>query len=262
MSISLYKKLDTFFYLYQMQPKNTIADIVKSRINTFNEGYVFSYMDIEGASKNSEAIIKALNRLAEKGILQKLVKGKFYKPTKSEYGTLGPELSEIVKDLLEHKGEQIGYLTGHSIFNKLRLTTQLSHTIQIGRNTFKPPIKRSIYTIQFVLQRNIITKENIEMLQVLDCLKMIKGIPDTTKDNSLHVIGKIIRKYRKADRDMLIQLSMKYPSSTRALLGMIFQEEKIMGPLDKLRETLNPISKFNMVFKDYNKVVMDNWNIK
>ena len=107
-----------------MEPKNTIADIVKSRINTFNEGYVFSYMDIDGPSKNREAIIKALNRLVEKGIIDKLAKGKFYKPTKSEYGRLGPDLSEIVKDLLEHKGEQIGYLTGHSIFNKLRLTTQ------------------------------------------------------------------------------------------------------------------------------------------
>ena len=245
-----------------MEPKNTIADIVKSRINAFKEGYVFSYMDIEGPSKNREAIIKALNRLVAKGIIDKLAKGKFYKPTKSEYGRLGPDLSEIVKDLLENKGEQIGYLTGHSIYNQLGLTTQLSNTIKIGRNTFKPSIKRSIYTIQFVLQRNIITKENIEILQVLDCLKMLKGIPDTSRDNLLDVLGKIIRKYKKPQRDILIQLSMKYPSSTRALLGMIFEEEKIMGPLDKIRETLNPISKFNMTLRNYDKLVKDNWNIK
>ena len=245
-----------------MESKKTIADIVKSRINAFKEGYVFSYMDIEGPSKNREAIIKALNRLTEKGVLQKLTKGKFYKPSLLNKGKLGPDLNEIVKDLLVHNGEQIGYLTGYSIFNKMHLTTQLSNTIQIGRNTFKPTIKRSIYTIQFVLQRNIITKENIEILQVLDCLKMIKGIPDTTKDNSLYVIGKIIRKYKKAQRDTLIHLSMKYPSSTRALLGMIFEEEKIMGPLDKIRESLNPISKFNITLRDYDKLVKDNWNIK
>ena len=245
-----------------MEAKNTISDIVKSRINAFKDGFVFSYMDIEGPSKNREAIIKALNRLTEKGTLHKLSKGKFYKPFLSEYGKLGPDLNEIVKDLLEHNGEQIGYLTVYSIFNKMNLTTQLSNTIQIGRNTFKPTINRGNYKIQFVLQKNIITKDNVEKLQVLDCLKMIKGIPDTTKDNSLHVIGKIIRKYKKADRDMLIQLAMKYPASTRALLGMIFEEEKIMGPLDKIRETLNPISKFNMALRDYDKLVKDNWNIK
>ena len=55
---------------------------------------------------------------------------------------------------------------------------------------------------------------------------------------------------------------MKYPSSTRALLGMIFEEEKIMRPLDKIRETLNPISKFNMTLRNYDKLVKDNWNIK
>ena len=108
-----------------MEAKNTIADIVKSRINAFKEGYVFSYMDIEGPSKNREAIIKALNRLTEKGVLHKLSKGKFYKPFLSENGKLGPDLNEIVKDLLEHNGEQIGYLTGFSIFNKMQLTTQI-----------------------------------------------------------------------------------------------------------------------------------------
>ena len=59
-----------------MEPKTTIVDIVKNRINTFNEGYVFSYMDIEGPSKNREAIIKSLNRFIEKGIRHKLSKGK------------------------------------------------------------------------------------------------------------------------------------------------------------------------------------------
>lgn len=245
-----------------MEPKKTISSSMKNRIETFKEGYIFTYLEFEDASKNREAIIKALNRLTEKGILHKLSKGKFYKPAKSEYGRLSPDVNEIVKDLLMNKEEVIGYLTGFSVFNKYGLTTQISNTIQIGRNTFKPPLKRGIYTIQFVLQKNVITKENVKILQVLDCLKMLKGIPDTTKNNSLSTLGRIIGKCNKTDREMLIQLSMKYPASTRALLGMIFEGEKIMGPLDKIRETLNPISKFNMALKDYDKLVKDNWNIK
>ena len=245
-----------------MEPKNTIANTVKTQIDAFKKGYVFSYMDIDGPSKNREAIIKALNRLVEKGIIDKLAKGKFYKSTKSEYGRLGLDVNEIVKDLLESKGEIIGYLTGFSVFNKYGLTTQISNTIQIGRNTFKPPLKRDIYTIQFVLQKNIITKENVKILQVLDCLKMLKGIPDSTKNNSLSVLGRIIRKYNKTDRELLIQLSMKYPASTRALLGMIFEGEKIMGPLDKIRETLNPISTYNMGIRQLDKFLKEKWGIK
>jgi hypothetical protein len=245
-----------------MEPKNTIANTVKTQIDAFKEGYVFSYMDIEGSSKNREAIIKTLNRLVEKGVIDKLAKGKFYKPTKSEYERLGPDVNETVKDLLENKDEVIGYLTGFSVFNKYGLNTQISNTIQIGRNTFKPPFKRGIYTIQFVLQKNVITKENVKVLQVLDCLKMLKGIPDTTKNNSLSLLGRIIRKYNKTDRELLIQLSMKYPASTRALLGMIFETEKIMGPLDKIRETLNPISTYNLGIRQFDKFLKEKWGIK
>jgi hypothetical protein len=55
---------------------------------------------------------------------------------------------------------------------------------------------------------------------------------------------------------------MKYPSSTRALLGMIFQEEKIMRPLDQIRETLNPISTYNMGIKQLDKFLKEKWEIK
>ena len=40
-----------------MEPKNTISSSIKNRIETFKEGYIFTYMEFENASKNKEAII-------------------------------------------------------------------------------------------------------------------------------------------------------------------------------------------------------------
>jgi hypothetical protein len=82
------------------------------------------------------------------------------------------------------------------------------------------------------------------------------------KPTSKGLFGRIIRKYNKADRELLIQLSMKYPASTRALLGLIFETEKIMGPLDKIRETLNPISTYNMGIRQFDKFLKEKWGIK
>jgi hypothetical protein len=55
---------------------------------------------------------------------------------------------------------------------------------------------------------------------------------------------------------------MKYPASTRALLGLIFETEKIMGPLDKIRETLNPISTYNLGIRQFDKFLKEKWGIK
>jgi hypothetical protein len=219
-------------------------------------------MEFENASKNKEAIIKCLGRLVDAGKLHKLSKGKYYKPIKGDHNSIGPDANEIIKDLLVKSGKPIGYITGFNVFNKAIIDTSISNTIQIGRNTFKPTLFRRMYTIEFVLQRNEITNDNIEILQVLDCLKMLKGIPDTTNNNSLSLFGRIIRKYNKADRELLIQLSMKYPASTRALLGLIFETEKIMGPLDKIRETLNPMSTYNLGIRQFDKFLKEKWGIK
>ena len=90
---------------------------------------------------------------------------------------------------------------------------------------------------------------------------MLKGIPDTTRENLLSILGIIIRKYNNVEREMLIQLSKKYPASTRALLGMIFENERIMGPLDKIRETLNPISTYNIGIKQLDRFLKEKWGI-
>ncbi|KAA6331224.1 hypothetical protein EZS27_020144 [termite gut metagenome] len=86
--------------------------------------------------------------------------------------------------MLEKKGKVIGYLTGYSAFNELGLTAQVPFALQIGISNEKKAIKRDIYRISFVKQQNAISKENIPLFRLLDCLRFFKSIPDTTSDDA------------------------------------------------------------------------------
>ena len=219
-------------------------------------------MEFENASKNKEAIIKCLGRLVDAGKLHKLSKGKYYKPIKGDHNSIGPDSNEIIKDLLVKNGQPIGYITGFNVFNNAVIDASISNTIQIGRNTFKPKLYRRMYTIEFILQRNEITNDNIKILQVLDCLKMINSIPENNRDKTLTNIGKVIRKFNKQQRDLLIQCSLKYNIATRALLGIILDTEKIKKGVDDIMESLNPISTYNIDLKKIDRLLKDKWNIK
>lgn len=219
-----------------------VSDIVINKIDRLPFGYVFTYNDFDISVTNKEAVIKTLNRLVSRGKINKISKGKFYKPEKSIFGELLPAQSQVVKDLLEENGKIVGYLTGFSIFNSLGLTTQVSNTIQIGKNKLRPAFKRERYNISFIKQTNIINKENIPYLQVLDCVKLIKKIPDTTINKSIKRLISIISEYNLEDITQLIRLSLKYPPSTKALVGAILDELGLQT--EKILATLNPITKY------------------
>jgi len=118
------------------------TEYIKTKIDRLPKGYVFTYNDFLSDLNNKEAVIKALNRMAIAGKIDKLSKGKFYKPENTIFGKLQPSQEQIVKDLLESDGKTIGYLTGYSIFNQFGLTTQVSNTIQIAKNDTRPTFNR------------------------------------------------------------------------------------------------------------------------
>ena len=161
------------------------TDYIKHKIDSLRSGYVFTYKDLLDDVNNKDAVIKALNRMVSSGRIAKLAKGKYYKPEGSVFGNLQPNQKQVVKDLLEKNNKVIGYLTGYSIYNQLGLTTQLSNTIQIGSNDVRAVFKRGQYTIMFIRQKNIITRKNIPLLQILDAIKYIKKIPDATVTKSI-----------------------------------------------------------------------------
>lgn len=230
-------------------------------INRLPKGYVFTYLDFITEVINKEAVIKSLNRLTKIGKITKLSKGKYYKPEKTDFGNLVPNQYQIVKDLIERNGKTIGYITGLGIYNQLGLTTQVSNTIQIGCNQIRPNFKREIFTISYIRQKNIINIKNIPLLQILDAIRFIKKIPDTTIEQSVKRLLSLLKELSELEKLNLVRLALKYNPATRALLGALLEELGCINITDKIFKSLNPITKYKFI--DAKKVLSntEKWNI-
>lgn len=237
---------------------------IENKINKLPKGYVFTYIDFMNDVARREAVIKHLNRMVASGKINKLSKGKYFKPEETVFGTLLPDQFQIVKDLLEENGKLVGYITGYSVYNSLGLTTQVSNTIQIGKREIRPSFKRGRFRISFIKQKNTINKENIPLLRLLDAIRYIKKIPDITIDKSCIRLMTLLRELKISEQKKLIKLAFKYSPATRALLGALLREIgcKVENEIRDLQDSLNPITDYNL---DISEKVLPNakyWNIK
>lgn len=236
-------------------------DYVIFILDRFPKGHIFTYSDFNTEVNNKEAVIKCLNRLATSGKINKLSKGKFYKPENSVFDNLQPSQYQIVKDLLEENGKIEGYITGYGAYNELGLTTQVSNTIQIGKNEIRPALKRGIYKISFIRQKNKINKDNIPLLKILDSIRFIKTIPDSNIDNSCTRLIAIIKKLTDNQLEWIIKLVLKYPPSSRALLGALIDKSRGEKKTNSIRKSLNPITVYKLSVSESVLPNAKSWNI-
>jgi hypothetical protein len=238
-----------------------VSEYMAFMVDRLPKGYVFTYADFPLEVNQKEAVIKALNRMVASGKIAKLSKGRYYKPENTPFGALQPNQSEVVKDLLEENGKITGYLTGYSIYNELGLTTQVSNIIQIGKNEVRPSFKRERYTISFVRQKNTITKENIPLLQLLDAIRYIKNIPDTSIEASCGCFLILLGKINPQELNTLVRLALKYPPATKALLGALLDQMELQDIAEPLFKSLNPITKYKLNGATKALSTATKWNI-
>lgn len=226
---------------YMIQAKE-----IEQIVNSFSTDYVFTYRELGLPPESSANVIRKLNRMADSGVIQRLSKGRFYKPKNTLFGTLKPSQEEVVKDLLEKDGQITGYLTGISIWGQLGLTTQISNIIEIGVRGKKNNTRRGVFSIRFVQQANMITKANVPLLQLLDSIKNIKRIPDSTPDRSYNRIKAIVSSMDEKKIDQMVKLAMSYNPMTRAVTGAIIDELYGEEKARMLKVTLNPITIYKV----------------
>jgi hypothetical protein len=238
-----------------------ITEYIAFKIEKLPKGYVFTYTNFITEVNRKEAVIKALNRMVDSGKIAKLAKGKYYKPENTPFGNLQPNQAQVVKDLLEENGKITGYLTGYGTYNQLGLTTQVSNTIQIGKNQVRPNFIRERYKIAFVKQKNRITKESIPILQLLDAIRYIKKIPDATVEASCTRFLAILKKLKDNEINNLVRSALNYPPATRALVGALLEELQLGDKTEPLYKSLNPITTYKLAGASKVLSTTDKWNI-
>ena len=239
-----------------------MTDIIKNTIDRFAIGYVFTADDFRIEVANKNTVTKVLNNLAAAGQIRRLCKGRFYKPQMSKFGELPPDTYQTVKDLIEKNNKITGYLTGYSVFNKFGLTTQVPAMLQIATRKEKKPVIRGNYRIHFIIQQNTITKENVPVLQLLDCLRFFKSIPDAMPDDICRRLLFLFNQFAQEQINASKRLAVKYPPSTIALLGAILETNNENEDTTALYKTLNHQSSYKL---DISNQILSNqkkWHIR
>ncbi len=234
----------------------SVAKITRDFIDQIEEAKIFTYRDIPSDKKSSVAI--ELSRLFKKGVVKKISKGKFYKPKQTRFGEITPSDEEIAKSYLV---ENSAYITGYGGYNQLGLTTQIPNVITIASSRVPSRIKVENVNIKFVPNIANSGVKETQILQILDALRDIKNIPDNSPNDVVLSIKKIVQKFDKEKINKMLELVNNYPPRVKAILGAILKEMGRWEEAYRLKEMLNPLTRYKIGISVNTLPNRDEWKI-
>lgn len=236
---------------------------IRKRIEQLPEGKTFGYGDLCIAKEDYTTAAKALERFQKEGLIRKASKGMFYKPEQTVFGELKPDYSEMLRPYLFENGRRVAYETGTTLYNRLGLTTQMAFRIKIASRSKRISINRGALKADAVKSYAEVNESNYETLGLLDAFKDIKHIPDSTVAQAICRLSAIAKELSKKEIDSLIKYALVYPPRVRALVGAVLQNNAYTGNgLEKLKESLNPLTIVKLGLKKSELPTKTNWYIK
>lgn len=148
-------------------------------------------------------ILKQLAQLCDEGKLIRYEKGLYYIPTDTVFGKslLNPR-KVIERKYISNNGDIIGYYSGLTLQNQLRLTTQMSNVIEIYTNN-EPTRVRDVLVgkqkVQLRRARTTITAANADVLSFLELMNTLDPVTLDEEKKSILISFISDRKIKRAD---------------------------------------------------------------
>ena len=134
--------------------------------------------------------------------------------------------------------------------------------LQIAVSKEKKPVTRANYRIRFIIQQNTITKTNVPMLQLLDCLRFFKTFPDAMPNEICRRLLVLFKQFAQEQINMAKRLSVKYPPATIALLGAILETNNENEDTTLLYKALNHQSSYKLDVSNEILFNQKKWHIR
>ena len=146
-------------------------------------------------------ISKQLAQLCEEGKLIRYEKGIYYIPTQTPFGKslLNPR-KVIERKYISRAGETIGYYSGITFQNQLRLTTQMPNVIEIYTNNETTRVRDVFVGKQKVLLRKARTRITASNVDVISFLELMNDLDPSGLDAEKKLILKQFINDRKITR--------------------------------------------------------------
>ncbi|GHA81354.1 type IV toxin-antitoxin system AbiEi family antitoxin domain-containing protein [Pontibacter akesuensis] len=239
----------------------SIMQQVRERIEQAQPGQLLTYADFQVADSQLEALAAALSRLTKQGVVNRLAKGRYYKPKETVFGSVKPSEREIIKSLSTSKGNIKGYESGLGLYNQLGLTTQVPQEVTLMTRKQRRVAKVGKTKIRYVQSPTHFKSSDVDKLQVLDALRGYKKIPDRNSEKTILLLLEYIRKLAERDMERFLALALDYNPATRALLGALLEQLDYAQEAEKLKQSLNPLTKYKLGISGSILPNRKDWNI-
>lgn len=156
----------------------TSTQIISQAIEQIRENeLIFAskfYAQKQGEKVTESAYYKTLERLCKAGELCKIAKGTYYRPKESKYWIVPPSQNEIVAVFTD---KEKGTVVGYALYNSLKLTTQVSKTVEVFSSALEQQTK-SIRNVLLQFCNLAYTPEVNDMIHIKKVLQNFGEIQD------------------------------------------------------------------------------------
>jgi hypothetical protein len=216
-----------------------IAKWVRRRVERGGER-LWRFEDFPGAPVS--AVAQALSRLARQGELERLSKGVYYHSRQTAFGKSRPNPAAVRELARKRKGV---FPAGIAAANLLGFTTQTASRGEVATSGFTLPRKllgrdTVVHTRRPEAWANLSDTD----AALLDFLRRAGRTSELSPEDTVRRTLTLCREEGRFER--LLKVAGTEPPRVRAILGAIGEDlGKPQGALNKLRASLNPLSRFD-----------------